>query len=281
MWFFFAALSGVLYTAEMLVGRFLLRNQKDAWAFSFFYSLVGTVITFPFMLADFRVPNDLNLWLLAIFVGVLIVVHNLLLFKASNHLEASLVGTLGKLRLAWIYILGIALLGTAFSWSQLLGTVLTILAGVVIIHRFKRPESMKGIMLIVASTIFAAMLIIATKYLLQSFSVASLTFFATFLPAAILNFIFMPQASTRIKKLFRDDWRIVLLACALGAFANLALNKALSLHDASSVVIIGEVFLILVLVGEHIILKEKEQVWVKLLSVLLAIAGAILVQMHW
>ena len=280
MWFFFAALTGILYTAEMLVGRFLLRNQKDAWAFSFFYSLVGTVITLPFMLVDFNVPHHFNPWALAALVGVLIVIHNLLLFKASNHLEASLVGTLAKLRLAWVFILGIIFLGVAFSWSQLIGTILTILAGAVIIHKFKRPESMTGIILVLSSTILAASIIITTKYLLHSFSVASLTFFATFLPAAILNFILMPRARARIKKLFRDDWRIVLLACGLGTFANLALNKALSLHDASSVVIISEVFLILVLVGEHVFLKEKEQLWVKVVSVVLAVLGAIFIQVH-
>jgi uncharacterized membrane protein len=280
MWFFFAALTGVLYTAEVLAGRFLLRSQKDAWAFSFFYILVGTAITLPFMLADFNVPRQLNLWGLAMLVGALIVTHNLLMFKASNHLEASLVGTLGKLRLAWVFVFGIIFLGAAFSWSQLLGTTLAILAGAVIIHKFKRPESMTGIILVLSSTVFAALIIITTKYLLRSFSVASLTFFATFLPATILNFILMPRARARIKKLFRDDWRLVLLACGLGTFANLALNKALSLHDANSVVVISEVFLILVLVGEHTLLKEKEQPWVKVASVVLAILGAVLIQVH-
>lgn len=279
MWFLFAALSGILYTGEMLLRRFLLRAQKDAWAFSFFYSLVGTVITLPFMLSNPQVPHTAGPWLLALVLGALIVGHNLLLFKASNHLEASLVGTLAKLRIVWVFALSIILLGAAFSWSQLAGAVLTILAGVVIIHRFKRPESTTGVMLVLSSTIFAALIIILSKHLLDSFNVVSLTFFATFLPAAILNFILMPNARSRIKKLFRDDWRVVLLACGLGAFANLALNQALSLHDASSVVIIGEVFLILVLAGEHILLKEKEHLWIKLLSIALAIGGAILIQL--
>lgn len=139
---------------------------------------------------------------------------------------------------------------------------------------------MTGIILVLLSTVFAALIIILTKYLLNSFNTVSLTFFATFLPAMILNFILMPKATSRIKALFRDDWRIVLITCGIGTFANLALNQALSLQDASSVVIISEVFLILVLVGEHIILKEKDQLWVKLLSIVLAITGAILIQIH-
>jgi drug/metabolite transporter (DMT)-like permease len=280
MWFVFAALAGVLYTVEMLLQRFLLRNQKDAWAFSFFYSFVGTVITFPLMLSNPHVPHELGPWLLALLIGVLIVCHNLLIFKASNFLEASLVGALGKVRLVLIFILGILFLGTAFSWLQLLGTVLVIFAGLVIIHKFKRPKSLNGIILVLLSTIFAALIIILTKHLLDSFNTLSLTFFATFLPATVLNFTLMPKARVRIKALFKDDWRIVLLTCSIGTFANLALNQALSLQDASSVVIISEVFLVLVLAGEHILLKEKEHLWVKLLSIVLAVSGAILIQMH-
>jgi drug/metabolite transporter (DMT)-like permease len=87
----------------------------------------------------------------------------------------------------------------------------------------------------------------------------------------------MPKAVTRIKNIFKDDWRVVFLACILGAFTNLTLNAALSLHDATSVLVINEAFLVLVLVGEHVYLKEREHTWIKFVSVVLAIAGAILI----
>jgi uncharacterized protein (UPF0303 family) len=35
------------------------------------------------------------------------------------------------------------------------------------------------------------------------------------------------------------------------------------------------------LIGEHVLLKEKEQLWVKLVSILLAIGGAILIQLRF
>jgi drug/metabolite transporter (DMT)-like permease len=280
MWFLFSVLAGALYTGEVLILRYLLRQQKDAWAFSFFYSLVGTVICLPFMLSAPVIPADAGVWVLALLVGLLIVGHNLLIFKASNFLEASLIGTLSKLRLVWVFILGVTLLQDPFNWQKLAGTLLAIIAGLVIMHNFKRPRSTTGVSLVLWATFLNAAVIILSKYLLGSFNAVSLTFFATFLPAVIFNFILMPRAIPRIKKLFKEDWRLVLLACALGSLANLALNQALSLHDASSVLVIGEAFLVLVLVGEHIWLKEKEYLWVKLLSVALAVAGAILMQIH-
>lgn len=278
MWLLFAATAGIFYSAESLLGRFLLREQKDAWAFSFFYSVIGTIIALPFMLASPQLPTKILPWLLAVIIGLLIVAHNLLLFKSTNYLEASVVGSLSKIRFIWIFVMGIVFLNTSFSWPKLFGTIFTIAAGIVIIHKFKRPQSATGITLILSATIFNATIIILTKYLLDSFNVVSLTFFATFLPAALFNFVLMPHAFKRTKALFKTDWRVICLACGLGAVANLGLNKALSLHEPNGVVIIGEVFLVLVLAGEHIILKEKEQLWVKLCSIALAIVGAILIQ---
>ena len=278
MWLFYALLAGALYSGEMLVTRHFLRAQKDTWAFSFFYSLVGAIICLPFMLASPQLPATLVPWLLACLIGLAIVGHNLLVFRASGRLEASFVGAISKLRLAWVFLLGVVVLHNTFSWPKLLGTILAIAAGTVIVVSIKRPRSAQAVLLILAATFLNAGIVILSKYLLGSFNALSLTFFAIFLPATVFNFMLMPNALARIKKLSLADWPRVLLACSLGAFANLVLFLALTLRDASSVLVISEVFLIIVLVGEHIILKEQEYLWVKLVSITLAVAGAVLIQ---
>ncbi len=71
-------------------------------------------------------------------------------------------------------------------------------------------------------------------------NVVSFTFFATFLPALVPNFLLMSRARVRIALLYRQDrWRVVLL-CTLSCAANLALSKALALRDASSVLVVTD-----------------------------------------
>lgn len=280
MWLFYSVLAGALYTVESLLQRFHLRKQKDVWTFALFYCLIGSVVTFPFMLASPKVPSTFGLWALTALVGLLIVANNLLYFKATGLIEMSLINSLMKIRLVWIFLFGIIFLSDPFSWQKLLGTICAICAGWLILHNFKRPESTRGITLILAMTFVNAGIIILFKYLLSSFNAVSLTFFADFLPATVFTILLAPRAVARIKTIFKDDWRIIFLACSLGAFSNIALNVALSLHDAASVVVINEIFLVLVLVGEHIFLKEKEHVWIKVASVGLAIAGAIFIQIN-
>lgn len=278
MWLILTLLTGLLYTAEELTKRYVLRAQIDTWAFSFFYSLVGAVVTLPFLLFSLQVPTSATSWLLVAGIGALIVANNWLFFKASGQIEASLVGSVMKIRLVWVFVLGLLILHEPFSWAKLFGTLLTIAAGLVIVHGFKRPKSIQGVTLVVAATVFNAGIIILAKYLLGTFSAISLTFFAFFLTPLVMNYVLMPNAANRIRHLSKSRMKGVIITCALGALANLTLIGALSLNDATSTIVVTEAFLILILVGEHIFLKEREYVWVKVVSVLLAICGAILIQ---
>ncbi|HEV2403609.1 MAG TPA: EamA family transporter [Candidatus Saccharimonadales bacterium] len=277
MWLFYSVLAGAFYTAESLLQRFHLRRKRDVWTFALFYTLIGTVVTFPFMLASPKMPTHFETWLLSAVVGLLIVGNNMLFFKATGLIEMSVINSLLKLRLAWVFIFGVLFLHAHFSWQELLGTILAMCAGWVILHSFKKPESIKGISFILTMTIVNASIIVLLKYLLSSYNAVSLTFFATFLPAAIFTIVLMPKAVTRFRHILKDDWRIIFLACVFGALTNLALNAALSLHDAAGVLAINEAFLVLVLVGEHVYLKEREHTWIRVVSVTLAIAGAILI----
>jgi len=278
MWLLYSIIAGSFYTASNLLTRHVLKQQKDAWAFSFFFSAFGALVSFPFLLAHFQVSPSLNPWLILLFVGVLIVANNWLNFRSSNYLETSVNGAILKFHLVWIYLLGILLLGEVSSWSKIIGTLITVSAGLVLtLKRIQNRQSFRGIVFAFASTFFYTVVIYFYKFLFNSFSSQSLTFFIFFIPM-VINLIIMPQSLQRITGLIKNDLLPVALACSLGGFANLAMNHALSLGEASRVLVFMEAFLILTLVGEHFWLKETQQFRLKLAVVLAAIIGAILIQ---
>jgi drug/metabolite transporter (DMT)-like permease len=279
MWVFLAILAGALFTAESLAQRKFLRGKNDAWAFAFFYSLIGTIISFPVMLAAPELPHSLREWGIALFIGFLIVANNVLLFRATALLEVSFVGTLLKLRLVWVFVLGIVLLQDDFSWAKLAGTAAVILSGMMVAKHVRRPGSSSAVALVLTATIVNAAIIVVSSYLLESMNVASSTFFATFLPATVLNFVLMPNARTRVTTMFNEHRRNVAFVCTLGALSNFALNGALATGDAGSVVVLNEAVLIFVVFGEHLILREKEYLGVKLIGIPLAVSGAVLIQL--
>ena len=277
MWVLFALLAGAFYTASGLLTRHVLKSQQDAWAFSFFFSAGGALVSLPFVVLNHHWSSRASDWLLLGLLGLLIVGHNWLNFRSSNYLEASLTSILTKFRLVWTLLFGVVLLGEAFSWTKVAGTMLTIVAGLVVFGTVRRLPSIKGVWLALSATVVYAVVIVGYKMLFSSFNSATLTFFIFLIPAG-LNYVLMPQSWQRITRLWLKDGKPVLWAALLGGGANLAMNQALSLGEMSQVVVIIEASLILTLIGEHLWLKETEHRGVKIMAAVAAIVGAILIQ---
>ncbi len=230
------------------------------------------------MLVSPTIPASLASWLLILIIGIVIVIHNLLHFKSLNYLEASIGGAVSEIKLVWVFVLGVLLAHELFTWEKLIGTLLTVAAGIIIVGKIKRPKTNTGIWYMLGSTFFYAAIIVLYKYLFVTINAVSATFFAAFLVPAVVNLVFIPKAKTRLVHIIKNDGKYVFIASGLGAFANLALIYGLSTGDATRVVVILEAFLILTLVGEHVFLKEKEHVWVKIAAVIFALVGAILIR---
>lgn len=278
MWLIFSFISGIFYTIQGLLTRYLLKGNKDAWAFSFYFSLVGALTALPFTLTSFKAPTLLFPWFIMTLVGLLIVGQNYLNFRSTNYLEASIQGAITKFRLLWVLIIGILFLGESLSILKIIGTLLTVSAGLIIYLKSTKKQSKLGISYAFSATLVYAVVIWLYKLLFTSFNSATLTFFIFAIPA-ILNLIIMPDSIRRIKDMWHNQGKNVFIASFFGGLANLAMNHALSIGEASKVLVIIEAFLIILLVGEHIFLKERENLIKKIIAVLLATVGAVLIRM--
>lgn len=277
MWLLYSIIAGIGFTSGSLLSRHLLRSQKDPWAYSFWFSFGGAIVCFPFMLLSPSIPMNWLPWALALLLGMVIVAHNLLLFTALRHIEASVSGSIAKLRLVWLFILGALFLREATTVGKLVGITLTIGAAFLIFHKFKQQKNAKGIILTLCASICNAIIVILIKYLLNFFNPESLTFFGGFLASAVFNALFMPHFLKRTTKVINEKGIIILISAGLGGITNLIMYKALEFGETTRVVVIIEAFLITTLAVESFFLKEKEQAWIKAVAVLLAVSGAVLI----
>lgn len=277
MWLPLSLAAGLLYTVQGLLTRYVLKGDQDAWAFSFYFSLVGALTALPFVLWQPQFATSPTLWLVLLLVGGLIVLQNYLSFRSTNYLEASVQGSITKVRLLWVLIIGVLFFQESLSVLKIIGTLLTIAAGIVIYFKSTEVKSKLGFYLTLAATLVYAVIIGLYKVLFSEFNSATLTFFIFAIPAVMNSFV-MPNAIQRIKKMAVTQGKSVLIATFLGGFANLAMNQALEMGEASRVLVIIEAFLIILLMGEHIYLKERSDFKRKLVAVGLATIGAILIR---
>jgi drug/metabolite transporter (DMT)-like permease len=165
----------------------------------------------------------------------------------------------------------------AFSLNKFIGVIFTVAAGAILTFSSKGIYSKQGILYALSATGIYAIVIQLYGPLLKEFNAPTLTFFIFLIPT-LLNALCMPNSLHRIAALWSIHRYTLLFACAAGGLANVCMNSALSSGNATQTLVIIESFLIVTLVGEHVLLHEQDNLMKKCISVLLAIIGAVLLK---
>lgn len=274
MWSIFAAVAGALYTGSTLLNRRSLNKGNDPWVLSFYFSAVGAVVSLPFIFVELKITNTLLPWALLLVTAGLVVFHNFLNFTALKHLSASIHGTFYKSRLVWSFLLGLAFMQESWAVLTLVGIIATVVAGALLLWKTGEPISRVGVLYVLGSSLVNVVALLLYKYLFGYFNVGTLTFLMFFIPA-ILNACIIPNFWNKAIDATKSHVWTLLIACAFGGFANLAMNQAIALGEVTGTLVIMEAALIFILAGEHFFLKEKKDVLRKTIAVVLATVGAI------
>lgn len=278
MWLLFAILSGFFFAALALVDRHLLKEKEsDPLAFSFFFSFTSTLLLIPVVFYDPQFSSDILPWVLVIIVSALLSAGNFLNYIGVKHASASTVGTIRKFKVVWVFLLGLLLAYEEWSVYKGLGVLFTLIAGIIVVAKSDEPLSLKGCVYTFIATFFAAAAFVIYTPLLQDFNVLSLTFLIFAFPA-LINFMAMKNVIVRIKaKYNKQSWRLLVIGL-LGVLANITFVAAVNLGETTRVLVIVEALFIVVLLGEHFILKDKKGILRKSAAAILAIMGAILIR---
>jgi len=276
MWFIYALIAGVFFAINSLMIRHYARKNEDMWILSFYFSFIGSIISLPLFLYEFRVSYDWTFWGGILLIGVILVINNILGFKAARLLGATTQNVFGKLKLIWLLIAGIVVFGEVITLQKGIGMILIMAASLLILDYNNWKASKQGIILIILATFTSAIYGVLLKRVLGMSGVLTMIFLVAIVPA-ILNAIVIPDFWNRAKKEFINIKSLIAI-CIIGIIANLSMIKALSYNVLSGVYFIMDASLIIIIFGEHFILKEKERVIWKIIAAAFAIAGAILLQ---
>ncbi|MGV8151138.1 MAG: EamA family transporter [Candidatus Woesearchaeota archaeon] len=275
MWFLYAIISGVLFGLNSLVVRYYSKKHKDSLITSFYFSFLSAIILLPFFIYEAKISNTYVFWGGILLLGAILVLNNLLSFKAAQLVGPTATNTIFKIRLLWILIIGIWVFNEKITWINFLGMVMILVAALLIVDFKNWNSSKKGVLFLLITTITAATIAFLLKQMLTMSGVASLTFLIFLMPA-IINAAVIPNFFKRAIKNFSNIKLLVLIAL-LGVLANFSLVKALSYDALAGIFFIMDASFIIILFGEYIWLKEKERILWKIASVILAIIGTVLI----
>jgi len=271
----FAIIASFFEGSINVLTKHLLRVQNSV-SLMFIAELIGTIFLLPFFLYSFH-TIEVNLWILPLVSGLLWGVAMLLYYVTLKELEVSVQGILFESRTFLVMVFAILFLGEVLTSSRLLGTVLIVGGITLVLFRRIKTFSIKGLICGIISLIVGGVAMIIDKYALQFFEPLHYIFYLYAIPTLmLLPFIFTKKRMGEIKKMYSQKWIIITIGIGHAAVYIFVL-LAFQFSDILVIKPLLEINVVIATIGGIIFLKEREDIWQKVVGMSIAICGAIVI----
>jgi len=279
-WLLFIVIGTIFFSLTTLLQRaFLKEEQSNYYAYAVAFQLLIALLIFIYVFfTGFNVPSFTSLplnWGLVIFLYALA---NLAMFKGLQTIEASETSILISSRAIWTMFGAAIFLGEEVTLLRAVGVLLIIFGIAVIFHKGKKWKFNVGHLLILCSAALLGLAFTNDAFILKTVDAPSFAVFAFGLPGITLLLI-KPKI---IKELsyFLELKRAIKLLGASSLFSVAAVATYSSYRaggDASQIMPIMQFSIIITVFLAYIFLGERGFVLKKIIGLLLALAGVLLI----
>ncbi|HBV88137.1 MAG TPA: hypothetical protein DEF42_16155 [Desulfosporosinus sp.] len=283
-WFQLVLIYIVTNSLSKVIQKQALKDRDiDPAAFSAFFLFIVGVISIPFLWVEKpSIINSLEVWLVVILSSLFYTACMVLYYHALKGTEVSQVETIATTRSIWFMVLGSFLFGETVNLSNFLGIAL-IFGGLIVIYWDK--GSFKGFGKPHLYTLIYALLISSAyaldKIALNSFSVVLYQVVIYIIPA-VFTVMFIPKTFNGLRYFLKPQKTtfIILASAVFQMISTLALYAAYKYGgDLSVVGPLAQTSTVLTILIGIVILKERWNLKRKIIGVILALAGVVLLKL--
>lgn len=263
-WFILALLAGTASNFFNIFNRSSLKEKGDSTVYAWWFEVIRFVVFLIIFLPQHVLPHNPQdyFWLLVLGLNEAASVY---FFMRSHQLtDLSLSTFVVKLQLIWTPLLAFLFIGERLSFLDY-GAIGIILIGIFIAIYSKKMKNDKGVIITFISSLFIALNAVFTKQVTGTAS-TSFIIMCMSLPSLFILPLLMKNPYKRIVSVSKKTF----IQCLSGAFSNiiamfLAIN-AIRLGSTSKVSAVYQGMMIISLLYSIIVLKEKSQVWQKVIG---------------
>lgn len=280
-WLAYALLSVFLFSITSLFQKVLMKDeQSDAHTYSIVFQIIGAaIVTIIAAINGFVMPPitqyPINFFLLAALYGL----GTLCVFNAFKYIEASEVTIISSTRAIVVITSAILLLGENFSILKGIGTMLILLAAYLVSSKLGKIKFNKGFLYAIGIAIFYGLATTNDAYLIPHVDVISFLAIGFLLPGIFLIAV-KPNALLKVHKFLEVKVfsKMLLLTIFYAGGAVTFYYALASGADASQLSPISQSSVITTVILSAVILKERDNIYKKLLAAIFVIAGVLLIK---
>jgi drug/metabolite transporter (DMT)-like permease len=273
-WFILSILTGLTSNGFNYLNRLLLRDGDDGTAYAWYMQILRVAAFGTLALFDWHIIlTPYSIFLFAL-LGLTEFIGTFLYMKMHTYSDLSISSILSRTRLIWVPIIAFFLINENLNSNDYVG-ILVIFAGVSLTMAPKKLLADKGAIYANVSAFVIAINIVITKMLLP-YSSNSVLMIALALPSIFLYPLFMKNAQQRIHTLFKTNILMKTFSIGLGLVSIYLFLAAIRFGEASKVNAVYQGMLIFSVIAGIIFLKERENIWRKLIGATITVVGVVL-----
>jgi len=278
-WFFLALLSTFFFTLYALLARILSVKSKNPRAFSLVYNFFCSLFVLGLWLIEGESLKPITPFVIFLtFIAITLWgLFNRVEYFAHKYMEVSLRTIISKTAELTTFFAATLFLREVMTFKKLLAVSLIVGASVFALYKKNKIIKTKGLIYTLLTSIFLGLAWTMDKkvsvyyptsfYVLLGYSLASLYI----IPFPTLSF------NTVKKEFKRANWKVVLLAF-INVLGYYTLIKSFAYGEASKIVLIVASRSVFTILAGIVILKEKSNIFKKIMAGLIVSLGILLLK---
>jgi uncharacterized membrane protein len=279
-WQLLVIISILFFSFSTILQKILLRNDKtDPMAFSIFFQLfVGIIIgMFGFVTLGLSFPNVIPLFFNLIIMIIVYALGNIFLFKALQKIDVSEFTVIFSGRTVCTIIASSLLLKEGLNFHQYIGMILILISIIFVTVRTFSFGFSKQEFYALASAVCFGLATTNDRFLLGHFQLYTYVAMAFIIPALCTIPIY-PSSISHMSIFLKSKFLIrMFVLCFLYAISAICFFSALQIgNNSSQIASINQVTVIFTVLLSIFILKERENIFKKMIGAVLSFIGIIL-----
>ena len=277
IWLIYALIASLSNAIRSILHRFIMLTE-DPYSYALLENLLIALVFVPVLINEFVFPLSLTAWMLVLLSSIFWVFIAVIGFYAYKYTQVSLKSPLSESRVLWVLLFALIFLKEKLILDKVLGIILIFIS--LIILTYKKQKKFgdltdKGVQLTLLTALLTAGVAIIDKSALQYFTPGTFGFLVYFIPGLIL-LGFGKGHFKDVKKILKTKHYYLGVVVVLGFLFYYFNLKAYQIADVTQVFPVIRLSTAFTVIFGIIFLKEKENVFKKLIATVIIFLGILL-----
>ena len=275
-WILLYLVAFVVFNQQYKIATKLMNTSGSFTVVAQIVTSAFTILLIPFF--TIRFPTDIRVYIILGISIIFYALHDRLATTIRKGLEASTYSIINQLSNVFMIIAGVLLFKEPVVWHRMLGAALILFSNVMIFFEKGKFRFNKYVVLAVIANLLYTCAVLIDVNLSEQFNLPFYVILTLFIPAILITIFERIKIKDIIDEFKTGNTKSIIITSIAWSIAIVAHLKSLQLGKVTIVAPLSSLGVILNVIVSYLFLKEKDNLFKKIIASLLVMLGIFLIK---